>query len=103
MKKYTYWVQAVYLLQKKEYKISFPDFGPRIEPFCISYTGDLNDTSGKKELITSKAMEVLRIHIQQILDDDNYELPAHSKDFPIDIQFVNPKHIEKYEITVYLP
>lgn len=48
-------------------------------------------------------MEVLRIHIQQILDDDNDELPAHSKDFPIDIQFVNPEHIEKYEITVYLP
>lgn len=99
MKNYTYWVEAVYYIKEKQYRISFPDFGPQIEPRFISYTDDLNDETKKKAIITSKAAEILRSKIQEMLAADD-ELPAHSKDFPIDIRFVDSNHIEMYEITV---
>ena len=36
MTPYTYWVEAVYCIKDNEKRISFPDFGARIEPLRIN-------------------------------------------------------------------
>ncbi len=89
MTTYTYWAQALYYIQDDEYEISFPDFGPRIKPFRIASDDD----------IEVRATEVLQAEIQKIADKE--DLPVHSKEFPIDTQFVDDSHIKILKIKVY--
>lgn len=88
MTTYTYWAQALYYIQDDEYEISFPDFGPRIKPFRIASDDD----------IKVRATEVLQAEIQKIADKE--DLPVHSKEFPIDTQFVDDSHIKILKIKV---
>lgn len=88
MTTYTYWAQALYYIQDDEYEISFPDFGPRIKPFRIASDDD----------IKVRATEVLQAEIQKIADKEDF--PVHSKEFPIDTQFVDDSHIKILKIKV---
>ena len=88
MTTYTYWAQALYYIQDDEYEISFPDFGPRITPFRIASDDSIED----------RATEVLQAEIPCYGQED---LPVHSKEFPIDTQFVDDSHIKILKIKVY--
>ena len=88
---YTYWVEAVYCIKDNEKRISFPDFGTRIEPFRIKATDNVKDT----------AAEVLRTEIQKMLDNAE-NLPPHNKEFSIDTRFTESSHIEILKVTAYL-
>lgn len=91
MTPYTYWVEAVYCIKDNEKRISFPDFGARIEPFRINAADSVKET----------AAEVLRTEIQKMIDNEE-TLPPHNKEFPIDTRFPESNHIEILKVTAYL-
>ena len=47
MTPYTYWVEAVYCIKDNEKRISFPDFGARIEPFRINAADSVKEMPPK--------------------------------------------------------